>query len=207
MSGIWVGGVPTRGKRPGLPNAARRFQKNKTEICVFLIVGGHVNLKRHFFCKTSLSPTYVHQHTPHHTTQHATHTTHTPCTRHTPHTHDLQQDQAHFIQSGARSAWVHITICLMRTCHRTGKLPRPMHSGLCCGALPLRCVAGCCCCCRCLLDAGCLLVRMRAVLVFMGWCMCVGVCFCSWVCGVCGRSVHGILDGVMGATVVLSGVS
>ena len=113
-------------------------------------------------------------HTTHHNTTHnTTHHRAQHCTQHTTHSapathynmsearhHYPEQDQAHFIQSGARSEnW-----------------PRPMHSG---GALRCRCVAGCCCCCSCLLDARCRFVSLSVgvgvgvggvVLLYCVWC-------------------------------------
>ena len=89
----------------------------------FLNAGGHVILKMFFFLQNiplhtaALTPTYIHQHTQHNTTQHRNTTQHTTthntqCSSdtlsHDRQHHDLQQDQAHFIQSGARSAQVHL---------------------------------------------------------------------------------------------------
>ena len=117
-----------------------------------------------FLLKHSLAhySTYSNVHPPAHTTPHNTtqhHTTHhhipqqhTLCTRRTPHSAQCSSDTlsqsdntmtfsrtrptsfkvAHGLQRYTK------TICLMRTCHRTGNWPRPMHSGGCV-ALPLRC--------------------------------------------------------------------
>ena len=111
-----------------------------------------------------------------HSTLHTPRTTHSaPATLHNTSEarhHHPQQDQAHFIQSGARS----------------GKWPRPMHSGVAlrCGLLLLL-----------QLLAGCAL-PLRFVAGWCWWCfLCVwwcGVAFvCAGVCGVCGVCVHGVV--------------
>ena len=179
---------------------------------------------QHLLQNTSTS---THHNTSHNTKQHdatqnnATHhhTLHTPC-MHAPHTthttqcssdtlsperqhHDLQQDQAHFIQSGAQSAKEHQD----DVPDANLSLNREIGQGPC--TLAVRCVAVASAACwmlDCLLACGVgvhgvvyVLVCVQSVCVCVCvCCVCVCVCVCSQcvfamcVHGVCPQCVHGV---------------
>ena len=126
-----------------------------------------------FTCKHNTT----HHHTPPHTTLHTTHSAPaTFCNMSETLHHYLQQDQAHFIQSGARSARVCLDDLLGANISPNSETAKAHALWACCSVSTLRVGVG------------------------VG-----GVFFC--VCGVCGVGVHGVLDGVMDAIVVLLGVS
>ena len=117
--------------------------------------------------QTRASPQHT---TTHHTTHHTTHSAPaTLCNMREARHHYPQQDQAKAQ-----------TTCLMRATRQTGNVPRPMRSGLCCSALPMRCrlvlvvVCGVFCmwCLRCWCSCGCVCF----LVVFVGLCE----CFCWW---------------------------
>ena len=213
---------PTVSGSLGIPKVARHFSQNKNSKRFFFSLKcrrPRDSLDGDFLVKHSLAhySTYsklqppAHNTTHHNTTQRNTirhtHTVHTPHTSHNTQCssdtlsherqhHDLQQDQARFIQSGARSARVCLDD-LLGSSESTNRELAKAHALwllLLCVAVA---VASCWCWwCGVFLCVWCL------------WCWCLGLCVCvvflALVFMELSVCLHGVcVDGVMGATVVL----